>query len=224
MTVNRIKSRVEALDLGDVRLYREDLEDIATAIGELGPLEVVCDQTFTATGPEDFASLPENPRSLRFLASREGRALEVALAPASNRVTVTNPDTLCHGIASRVRDVCHRPGRHRPSLRLRRNVLLVLAAIGCIVNAGFVTLSLLGGVKLGLLTNAVSVTAAAPPIAGSIYMWRLNRTDHLRTYLINAYRRDRPSFWRRTKDDWAVETVVGAIFLVVGFVLGKISE
>jgi hypothetical protein len=38
--------------------------------------------------------------------------------------------------------------------------------------------------------------------------------------LINAYRADRPTFWRRTRDDWAGESVMLLIGAVVGGVIG----
>jgi hypothetical protein len=96
--------------------------------------------------------------------------------------------------------------------------------VGVLFNAGFIALAVTGAVKLGLLTNSISVLAAAPPLAGSIYLWRVVGAGHAYIHLINAYSRDRPSFWRRTRDDWAVAIVTGVISLIIGFVLGKISE
>ena len=53
---------------------------------------------------------------------------------------------------------------------------------------------ILAGAVIAMFTSR-SIRAARPLTAGS-------------AILINAYRADRPSFWQRTRDDWAVEAVM----------------
>ncbi|MCG5217747.1 hypothetical protein [Streptosporangium sp. KLBMP 9127] len=176
MAVNRIRDKAETFDLGALRLFRDDLEDIAEAVSELGALIIECDDTFIASTRDDFADLPGDMGALSIAGvADDGRAVKVDLSKTTASVTVLKADTLCRGVVGGVQAICRRPGRRRvrwPTLKFQ---------------------GLLAPIKF------------APPVVR----------------LVNSYYVDHPSFWRRTKDDWAVEIIVGAVFLGLGFVLGK---
>jgi hypothetical protein len=42
--------------------------------------------------------------------------------------------------------------------------------------------------------------------------------------VINAYRADRPSFFKRTRDDWIVEVIVMLMGLLLGFIIGHLTK
>ena len=99
MTVRRTKLDVEQYDLGSLRLYREDLRAIATAVAEAGDLSITCDG-FEATSPGDFGDgLPETLKKVTIRAKNPDRlaAVEIRLSDQEAVARLTEPDTLLAG-------------------------------------------------------------------------------------------------------------------------------
>jgi hypothetical protein len=225
MPVERIKDRKETTELGPVKLYREDLEEIASTVEELGPLLITCDETFAAYDPKDFAELPERPTSLSFTAATlEGQGVNVIFDAYGSRVTLTEPNTLSRGILSRIQDVCRRPGRRR------RPMYKLLVLLSTIIAATSATISLIAAFQQLKGTPVVGsiypllITMMATATLLLVYVRWLRRRGVVGAILVNAYLVDRPPFWRRTRDDWIVQIIGGALFLVLGFFLGRITS
>lgn len=194
MTSRRIGVREETYRLGHLKLYRDELEQIAKVVNEVGELVIRCGD-WEMTDPADFtnnAELPEVLPALTMVASRtagktavtaghEWPTVQVTLSLTEASVTLTQPDTHTLGVLSRIQQVSREGRRWGPGVVL----VQVLAAI---VIAAFTSKSI----------------RTARPLTAS------------RAVLINAYRADRPSFWRRSRDDW----IIGAVMLLLGGVLG----
>jgi hypothetical protein len=221
MTVIRLKKRIEIYELGPVRLFREDLEEIASAVNELGSLNIVCDDTFGANSAEDLAKLPESPRSLKLSASDGDRRIEVDLSVHLSSVTLTEPDTLCHGMLNRIQHVARRPGRRRPPIftKVLAFLMWALLTMGVLVTTSVFRWQ---GSPFPVWVDP-GIWIAMILICGIMFFQMQKNRDTVicAARIINAYRVDRPSFIRRTRDDWVVESVVAVISLVAGFFLGK---
>ncbi|GII63277.1 hypothetical protein Skr01_33620 [Sphaerisporangium krabiense] len=234
MAVQRTGTRIEIHKLGNLRLFREDMEDIANALAELGDLEIICDNTYRADRGEDFSGLPERIESLQYVvavddvrsAVRDPRRIEVELSRWTSYVRLVEPDVLCEGILSRIRTVVSRPSRRRININHRG-----LMAAHTIFTLGLAAVTAAQGATW-IITNKISsggINYLIAPfglwVAVSLgLMFLLARGRGPRVSLRNYYRSDRPSFWRRTRDDWLVQIIGGALFLVLGFILGKVAS
>lgn len=224
MAVMRTKARTEVHELGYVILFREDLEDIAKAVAELGPLTITCDDTYTATGPDDFVELPASPSSLIYMAAADGRQIDVELSRRVARVVLTEPDTLCQGILGRINAVIARP-RRRPWLLTLNRMIAFAYAVATALTSVAVYLAPDEWGKPWDRWSAFAIAAFVTAFTSVLIFPRLMKRDPPRSArLVNAYQSDRPTFWRRTRDDWVVEIIVGLVFLVLGFVLGKVTS
>jgi hypothetical protein len=214
MAVKRTHDRTETYPLGHVRLYRDDLEQIAKAVAEVGPLKIAC-PPWELTDPSDFTDpdLPERLPDLTMAAERAGTdaKVNVSLGRELAEVTLTEPDTLTLGVLNRVQQVCRRR-RWRWFGRLPLSDWVVMPALIllAVVSQDFVSIDLFDRalIALGGLVLVCMLIIVLPQ--------RKNSSGARKAVLINAYRADRPSFWQRTRDDW----IIGVAMLLLGGVLG----
>ena len=125
-------------------------------------------------------------------------------------MVIEEPNTLTEGIRTRIEKICQ--GRFFDRvvagrlINMSAFIALVLYAIFAIV-----------GTATGVTWAAdVSIALVSGYILIGFFVFR-NQSEVL---VINAYRADRPSFFRRTRDDWIVEIVVMFIGLLLGFLIG----
>ena len=68
--------------------------------------------------------------------------------------------------------------------------------------------------------DAVALTTVLAPVGvlilGLTFIYWSKSSNRHYTSLVNAYRKDRPTFWQRSRDDW----IVGVVMLLLGGVLG----
>ena len=192
MAARRTRSRSETYQLGHIKLYRDELEDIAVALTEAGDL-IIKTGEWEMTEPIDLADNRELPEVLHHMTLTAhgvvtsadgttviGSVVDVVFSPTMARVTLLEPNTLTLGVLNRIQQVTTpHVRRWVPRFHLLRAVALTLLY------------------RRGNVTSPLSKSGAV---------------------LINAYRTDRPTFWQRTRDDW----IVGAVWAVVGVVLGGI--
>lgn len=122
MTVKRIGTRQETYELGHLKLYREDLEEIAKAVSEVGPLKISCGD-WRMNDPADFAD-PELPEALPDLVMTAQRpdsstGVMVDLGARVASVKVAEPDTHIEGVLSRIQRITE--PRQRGLLSLAKN-------------------------------------------------------------------------------------------------------
>jgi hypothetical protein len=186
---------------------------IAEAAAEIGPLVIKCG-SYRADRPGDFEDLPERPYGLVISAvAEDGRAVEIELSGRDSRVVLTEPDSQCTGVLTRIREVCARSRRGRlPKYKIA--LFLTAAAVTTISFSSIVTLN---NPALGIIGAVVGWALFA---AGLFIGLRIATR---RAVLLNVRREDRPSFWRRTRDDWAVQIAGGLVLLALGILLGKVS-
>ena len=211
----RVRPRTERHFLGHLTLYRDDLEQIAKAVAEVGPLRIECDD-WELSDPGDFADpdLPERLSRLRMVAARREGDTEIVVLLSSHgaEVTVTEPDTLTLGVLRRVQEVCDgrdqsRNAKRRRLARVAALLPLVIVALMAMVRVEDKSVAL--ALLMGLLTLIMFI--------GALYnVRRLMHMSGTTATLVNNYRTERPSFWQRTRDDW----IIGVVMLLLGGVLG----
>ena len=227
MTVRRTRLSTEHEDLGPVRLYREDLRAIATAVSELGDMTITCDGEYEASEPTDFDHLPERLANLEISSRKKDikRSITVKFDSTSASIDLVEPDTHSLGVAARVKEICDQ------KLRLRR---LLFRNLGYnFVSAGIISIILYTVLYIGV--NGTK--SAKPPWSG---IW-LNEIVPLlllsfipiglglrffgtsRVIIINALRADRPGYWKRTGDTWIVGVITAVLGALIGYFLGQIT-
>lgn len=246
MTLQRIKAQVEPCLLGHVRMYREDLVDIAKALAEVGPLTGSCgDVRFN--DPADFEQmegrLPKKLPELTMASEAPKRPdqpepskVEVVLSREVARVTLTEPVTLTLGVRDRIQQVAERSRRPvvrwlAPSGRnwMTANLKYVAVAFvvfyvmsypaiaANVVNNFWAVFSSSGQHVSGAVTRAV-ILVIGVAIAVFLLAFGLSRlpTTPSGAVVINVPRASSPSWWERKKDD--IPIAVGS--LIVGGVIG----
>jgi hypothetical protein len=226
----------ETHDLGCLRLYREEIREIAVAVAEAGDLHISCTNpegtTYEGTTPDDLADMPENvgvvlsatrPEQPGAQRSRPTQ-IEVRLASRAATVELVEPDMLTAGILARIRQVCEPRRRLWRSLAPKSGAVMFLFFLPLLLASawGFTSANLPGAKegRWGPANTAVAATAAALIVA-SLVVGMFARQP--RVTVINAPRASRPTYWQRTRDGWVVGVVTGVIFTAVGYLLGKLT-
>lgn len=249
MTMRRVRKAFDTYDLGALRLYREDLRAIASAVAEAGDLTISCDDMYEATSPDDFDQFREDLRSVGLKATRAGslRSIEVLLENNAATVVLAEADTLLTGVLQRIRLICEgrqrrlvsrlqrvpSPPRYERSAGLRYPQRMYGRPTGWLsrlLAAGFF-LSLVSLFGLVAATtpkqpapSAALITLAA--VGGALGLGALATgviERRPRVVIINAPQADRPTYWQRTRDIWQVGIVTTIFGVVVGYVLGKFT-
>jgi len=217
MAVKRTHDRAEIYGLGHLRLYRDDLEQIAKAVAEVGPLTISC-PPWEFTDLADFSDpdLPERLPELTMTAEtpQTDARVEVSLGRGMSRVTVTEPNTLTIGVLSRIRQVCgDRVTRYPPELAAL--AVLLVTSLGCLYLIGQVLDDNRPVVLIPVLVGWMLIFLVI-----ALFVDRSMRPRRNTAVLINVYRAARPTFWERTRDDWAIEGVMLLVGAVLGGVIG----
>lgn len=231
MVLTRTQAREEAHHLGHVRLYRDELDQIIRAVAEIGE-PAIEGPGFTATTEQDLAD-PAVPGRLDWLTitARDGEhQLRVTLSRTSAVVELTEPNTLLHGVLNRVLALCqHSRRREKPNVatgmlhpdvarRARRaQKISVWFVCACLVMATFIVA--VPYFTLDAAERPSWVLVVAYSCVGMVALWlawQFRRRSS--AVLLNAYRADQPTFWRRKRDD----LMINAVVLVLGAVLGGV--
>ncbi|MEV0821881.1 hypothetical protein [Nonomuraea rubra] len=214
MPIRRTVLRTEIHDLGHICLYREDLQAITKAVGELGQLSIV-GEGFTLDTPEDFDQLADEDKDERIASlvisakkSNSSTQIEVELSPRLSRITVTEPDITAAGICANIQGICRarlRRMSRRPSTKAtsRRKIsapawLIALIALLATPVALYMTLGQhqLTSTQLFWVTaSCASLGVIIGAVVGSNALFRRS------AILINALQADRPTFLKRKRDD-----------------------
>ncbi|SRR6266487_568576 len=242
VAVRRTRLVVESYDLGSLRLYREDLQAIATAVAEAGDLKIG-GRDFEATSPADFEALDEHLTEVTILAKRatEPGGIQVRLSRRAAVAELVEPDTLTVGILVRIRLICGlrrmrlrslmtRPDdrgsrSYRGTSRLDRTVAAVVLTVASMAAGSLAYLSSLpkgthatAGWTTGL-SIVVAIVAAIAVIAAGL-LWLASRQ---RVVIVNAPRADRPTYWELTHDLWLIGTATALVGAVAGYLLGSLT-
>lgn len=226
MTVRRTRLPTEKHDLGPVRLYREDLQAIASAVGELGKLEIACDSTqdsWEASETWEFRDFPVDLLEVTISAqsSSGSAAVSVTFSKINAQVELTDPDVHCQGILSRIRTVC------KPRRRLfwhlhKHGAALALVAFFALVilipieaNAADSPLGSNGFFSTFFPLLLISLI----PVGLSLRWLGSSR----KAIIINDLRASNPSYWRRTGDMWIIGIITTVAGAVLGYILGSVT-
>lgn len=138
MTIRRTKLLPETYELGPLWLYQEDLQAIAIAIAELGPLTIICtsgNETYEASEPSDFDELPENLSRVTISSkqSTDSSAITVTFGESDADVKLVVPDTHAAGVLSRIQSICQPRRRRGWQFCRRAGVVLVFTAFVAVI-------------------------------------------------------------------------------------------
>ncbi|MFV2196002.1 hypothetical protein [Nocardiopsis sp. LOL_012] len=228
MAVERIKKRQEIHRLGQLRLYRDELEAIARELAKFGPLEFTVNGEVSGTEPEDFAKvrdeLPERLKRVRMEATRGESSIRVELGLGAE-VVLIEPDISASGVLTRIKEICA-PRR----IRVYWPLVLATLLIDLLLLGGYLVISYLkhlqqeetvlyGAVVILMLLLAVAAVPSNSAAIGSAFMAAppaSSRDDILlRSIILNVPRAERPTFGQRLVADGGVSafwTVVGLVF------------
>lgn len=103
MAVRRIRDRQETYQLGHLKLYRDDLIEIAKVLAELGTLEVDCGgRVMDNPGALENLDLPERLPDVSMAVWDGKTKVEVKLGESEASVRLTEPTTFTLGTLSRI--------------------------------------------------------------------------------------------------------------------------
>lgn len=239
MTLRQTRLRSEPHDLGSLRLYREDLVAIATAVAEIGELRIQASEQpvanrrgsyeFEATSPEDFSGMPDQLAEVVIAARRTsppGGGISVTLSRSRARADLVGPDTLMSGVLVRITQICELRRRRLRSLRSSSETSTLPVIVSPVIVAVVLLLiAILSGGTGGTLKWSSSdtiITAVGGTLALATAGWPLLASRPL-VKIINAPIAERPTYWRRTRDSWTIGIVTAVFGTVLGFILGKIT-
>lgn len=150
MTVRRTTVPEEKHDLRALRLYREDLLAIVTAVAEAGTLKI-SGEAMEADSPDDLDQFPPQLTTLTISAVKDDTTspVIVELTKTAATVKLTDPSTQTRGILMGIRQICE-PRR----LRLRSRVSRFQSALPLVV--------LVGAVEIAFVVVTVSVGLGDP--------------------------------------------------------------
>lgn len=215
MPVRRTQRPEEAHELGFTRLYRDDLEKIAKTLQEAGQLSIKVDD-LEADEPADFSheDMPLRPRRVTMTAgSATGDELvRVELGRRVAKLVLTEPTTMTEGVRARIENVCD--GNFADTMLAGRAFNIGMTCVGVVALGSLALMPLVGetwagGVGVGIV------------LGGGWLVDRLFGRRHGEIIVINDWRRNRPSFFRRTRDDWIVEAIMMILGLVIGYFIGR---
>jgi hypothetical protein len=219
MAVRRTDIPTESDRLGYTRLFRDDLEKIARLLMELGDVFIVCDN-LEATAPSDLSDplMPERPRNLVMESSNGEQRVRVEVGRGVGKLTIENPNTLTEGIRAKINEICH--GSAIDALIAGRAINTYVLAL--FVPAGIVLV--LGSLRVITYSAAdISLILALVVWMGTgSFIFRFREKSDIA--IINAYRADKPSFFRRTRDEWVVEVSVMLLGLLLGYFIGHLTR
>jgi hypothetical protein len=229
MTSNRLKLREEMYRLGALKLYRDDLEQIARAVAEVGHLRMTCGD-WEMNDPADLsanADLPEVLPVLEMMAERDesDTTIRVSLSKLQAVVTLVEPDTLTEGVASRIMRLTSGKKRRFAAIMASKGVFWIPAGLMVIGLIFFIIWlqTLTGGIRASRGLMIGSGIAAAIAFIGAVLSPAVVYMAGPGSILINAYRSDRPSFWKRTRDDWTVGAAWALVGGVIGYLVNQIT-
>lgn len=228
MSTRRIRSRVVSYRLGHIRLYRDDMEQIARVIEEVGKFKAFCDD-WELTTSSDFrdATLPEALTGVEIIAKSDDGStrIKVKLNSVAAVVVLIEPDTLTLGALGRIRQIAkqrQRFWRVGPGARwIAVGGALTFGALAAGSTAAFANMPLHQSTVTRTLTWSFT---ALVWVASVIFLiipppWRTCSS----AILVNADFVERPSFWRRTRDDWVIGVVMALVGGVLGYVVNALS-
>lgn len=219
MSVRRTDTPTEYHRLGYTRLFRDDLEKIAILVAEVGQLSIVCDN-LEATTASDFSNplMPERPKYISMEASNGEQRIRIEVGRGTGKLTIEEPNTLTEGIRTKIEGICD--GGFIDHMIAGPNVNLWGIAgfvpVGCALALGLSKAISLSTSEFGMLIGTLVWVAA-----GSFIFRFREKSDIV---IINVNRADRPSFFRRTKDEWIVELSVMIIGLILGYLIGRLTK
>jgi hypothetical protein len=225
VTIRRTKLLPETYELGPLWLYQEDLQAIATAISELGPLNITCtgdSETYEASDPSDFSELPENLSKVTISSkhSTGSSAATATFGESDADVKLVELDTHATGVLSRIQSICELRRRKEWQFCRRFGVPLALTSLAAVI----IVANIYGYTEKSpawhnqFLHNGLPWLLTAF-IAAGIGMRVLARSSR-KIVITNAVRASRPRYWERTRDTWVVGVITAVVGAVIGYVLG----
>lgn len=218
MVVERAKESVATHRLGSGYVYRDDLEEIAKLLTEIGPVKIEIHekngQQWIAECPDDL-SHPDIPKRLELIkmtarSSANSQAFEVELSRRNSKISITAPSPLTSGVYSAVMVVL----RPRIGDYLVPHLLVWRLAWPSIIGSGMFWLT--HAIWVQWFTSWFFVALSFIVRLLGVESWLGYKGN---VTIRNEYRKS--TFLARTRDDWVVGIVSMLIGLLLGYLLGR---
>ncbi|GAA4100855.1 hypothetical protein GCM10022248_86230 [Nonomuraea soli] len=224
-------------------MFREDLEAIATAVAEIGDLQIESNDGVEADLPEDFATMPERLEYVSLTARASSAKIEVYLGPDRTFMALTEPNTTVFLVSARVREICKRRRRLTfilpgPSLASKdgsfmptqRSRLWLYLPMGMLILAMLLaffesTVGFNPNIPIGSTDYYIPTTHTVLYIALFVAAPLGFILSRIRAaVLINVEAKQRPSFWKRKQDDIRIAAVSLPLGGVVGWLVNELTK
>jgi hypothetical protein len=243
MPLERINPVFRRFDLGVLRLTQDELVEIVRLVQDMSDVEVRIESegnTLTDIS-EDLPQLGPRVGYLSITATRaEGGArpsevLSVSLSGNLCEITTTDPGPTTLGYIELIRSVvgsCRRMPRWQ--MRVFRSkgswgareytptALPGLVGMGCLVVGGLSIASILQRTDTGKNTPAFAWPISLILLIMSILLFTVIFIGYTvsKTVIYTSTRAATPTFWQRRRVDIAIHLVVGALFFLLGLLVG----
>jgi hypothetical protein len=216
------KPKAQGRSVQRTRLDIMDLRAIETEISAIGPVKVSSDEfEGTAASIEEFARTgAKTLKTLTFTAenSTPGRyvRLVVMIDTESAFLSELGDDHQVAGVEIKIEQIL-KSRQRRFVVACRRTItpFVLLGAWICLMAAAALSKSSRGSALIAL---ALAATLFALGLAA----WMVGK--FARGDIILESREARPTWFARNRDPLVVQTLVGIVLLVVGFLLGKVTS
>jgi type IV secretory pathway TrbD component len=162
--------------------------------------------------------MPDRPKRVAMEASNGEQRVKVEIGRRTGNLTIEEPSTLTEGIRAKIQEICD--GSLMDALAAGRTVNLwtlgMVIPVICVLILGELKVLPYSAAYFGTVTWFVAWFSAG------ILIFRFREKSDI--LIINVYRADRPSFFRRTKDDWVVEISVMIVGLILGYIIGRVTK
>src|SRR6266545_5158134 len=122
--------RTETHDLGRLRLYREDMQEIAETVERSGKLRIITEYE-EADFPADFELLPTDLKSLTITAGEgDDIRVRVELSETTASIGLTGPGDREYRIREQVQKICTARRTHQSDILVVASILLAVLLTG----------------------------------------------------------------------------------------------
>ncbi|MFJ8685983.1 hypothetical protein [Micromonospora wenchangensis] len=226
MTLRAIKPRTLTIRLAPLSMWRDDMERIESIIVGAGKEVTITTDSYVLDKVADLGKMKEKRIRKLVFEANEGR-VRVIFGASGGSITIFEPSLRERGMAAELEEVsrrCQKIGSSWMPVVARTPLRVAGLSVALVAFLAYLFWSLASlGSKLQVPGEGSSVGAVwialllSIPSAAFGILWS---TNILRT----GTRSEAPTWLRRNSDALVTNAIVSAVFLVIGYWVGKVSE
>ncbi|MEV6306619.1 hypothetical protein AB0M02_44985 [Actinoplanes sp. NPDC051861] len=216
MPLRFTEPRTVIRDFGPTWVWREDLVEIVSVMRQVAPDLTLRADNYSLDEVNDLDGLTARLVST-FAATSGDSRIRLVLSPEEASISADDPDLPTRGMLEEVHRIAT---RHQRVKHRERGLVWGLGASAAVVVLSVATLPLWGDFRIAGLVALMILAKAIMVASGLIFGGKPRRLAvvHVQT------RTDDPLWINRNRDALVTNAIVSAVFLLVGIVLGKITE